>query len=61
MISRNSPYLNVTVRNSRMQGNEAVKDLLDSIDDIHQSGIGADVIIIARGGGSFEDLWCGNN
>ena len=33
VISRNSPYLNVTVRNSRMQGNEAVQDLLDSIDD----------------------------
>ena len=61
VISRNSPYLNVTVRNSRMQGNEAVQDLLDSIDDIHQSDIGADIIIIARGGGSFEDLWCFND
>ena len=61
VISRNSSYLNVTVRNSRMQGNEAVQDLLDSIDDIHQSDIGADVIIIARGGGSFEDLWCFND
>ena len=61
VISRNSPYLNVTVRNSRMQGNEAVQDLLDSIDDIQQSNIGADVIIIARGGGSFEDLWCFND
>ena len=61
VFSRNSPYLDVTVRNSRMQGNEAVQDLLESIDDIHQSEIGADVIIIARGGGSFEDLWCFND
>ena len=52
VISRNSSYLNVVVRNSRMQGDEAVQDLLDAIDDIHQANIDIDVIIIARGGGS---------
>ncbi len=61
VISRNSPYLDVVVRNSRMQGDEAVQDLLDSIDDIHQANVGVDVIIIARGGGSLEDLWCFND
>ena len=57
VISRNSSYLNVVVRNSRMQGDEAVQDLIDAIDDIHQANVGVDVIIIARGGGSLEDLW----
>ena len=61
VISRNSSYLNVVVRNSRMQGDEAVQDLLDAIDDIHQANINIDVIIIARGGGSLEDLWCFND
>ena len=58
VISRNSSYLDVVVRNSRMQGDEAVQDLLDAIDDVHKADIDVDVIIIARGGGSLEDLWC---
>ena len=61
VFSRNSPYLNVVVRNSRMQGEEAVQDLLDAIDDIHAANINVDAIIIARGGGSLEDLWCFND
>ncbi len=61
VISRNSSYLDVVVRNSRMQGDEAVQDLLDAIDDIHKADIDVDVIIIARGGGSLEDLWCFND
>ena len=61
VISRNSSYLHVTVINSRMQGGEAVKDLIHAIDDVHNANIGVDVIIIARGGGSLEDLWCFND
>ena len=61
VISRNSSYLDVTVRNCRMQGDEAVEDLINAIDDIHNANIGVDAIIIARGGGSFEDLWCFND
>jgi exodeoxyribonuclease VII large subunit len=61
VINRNSPYLKVVVRDTRMQGDEAVYDLINAIDDFHQANIGIDVIIIARGGGSIEDLWCFNN
>jgi len=61
VINRNSPYLKVLVRDCRMQGEEAVQDLIESIDDIHNSNINVDAIIIARGGGSLEDLWCFNN
>ena len=61
VISRNSSYLNIMVRNSRMQGEEAVQDLINAIDDVHNANIGIDAIIIARGGGSLEDLWCFND
>ena len=61
VISTNSSYINVVVRNCRMQGDGAVEDLISAIDDIHNANIGVDAIIIARGGGSLEDLWCFND
>jgi len=42
------------LRNSPMQGNEAAKEICNAISDFEEYK--ADVIIIARGGGSFEDL-----
>ncbi len=41
---------------SKMQGVEAVKSVIDGIKYFNRSKIKPDVIIIARGGGSFEDL-----
>jgi len=61
VTQRNSPYLKIVVRDCRMQGDEAVFDLIEAIDDLHAAKIGVDIIIIARGGGSLEDLWCFNN
>jgi len=61
VIQRNSPFLKIVVRDCRMQGNEAVFDLIQAIDDFHVAKIDVDIIIIARGGGSLEDLWCFNN
>jgi len=61
VIRRNSPYLEVLVRDCRMQGDGAVSDLMEAIDDFHMPNINVDAIIIARGGGSLEDLWCFNS
>ena len=61
VIRRNSPYLKIVVRDCRMQGDEAVDDLIEAIDNFHHSNTNVDVIIIARGGGSLEDLWCFNS
>lgn len=60
VASRRNNKISIKLYPSLVQGKEAVKNLieginrLNSIDDI-------DVIIIARGGGSIEDLWCFND
>jgi exodeoxyribonuclease VII large subunit len=42
------------IRNTSVQGNGAAKEIIKAIDDFEEYNV--DVIIIARGGGSFEDL-----
>ena len=46
-----------------VQGEKAVRDIIKGIEYFngHSSNLKADVLIIARGGGSIEDLWCFNN
>ena len=46
-----------------VQGEKAVKDVVEGIKYFNNQSINlkADVLIIARGGGSIEDLWCFNN
>ena len=61
VISRNSPYLDIVVRDCRMQGEEAVQDLILAIKDFNIRDTNIDALIIARGGGSLEDLWCFNS
>ena len=60
VLSRRYPNFDLLVAPSSVQGKEAPAELiaglqkLDSREDI-------DVIIIARGGGSIEDIWCFND
>ena len=60
VLNRRYPNFDLLIAPSSVQGKEASSELihalkmLDSRDDI-------DVIIIARGGGSMEDLWCFND
>ena len=60
VLNRRYPNFDLLIAPSSVQGKEASAELihalkmLDSRDDI-------DVIIIARGGGSMEDLWCFND
>lgn len=59
IIKRRCPYIDIVVYPSRVQGEGAKEEIaagikfLNSFDDI-------DIIIIARGGGSFEDLFAFN-
>ncbi|OUW11127.1 MAG: exodeoxyribonuclease VII large subunit [Candidatus Pelagibacter sp. TMED166] len=61
VINRNSPYLNIVIRDCRMQGEEAVPDIITAIKDFNNLDTSIDAVILARGGGSLEDLWCFNN
>ena len=48
----------VLVRNVNVQGVTSTEEICDAIDELCEYGV--DVIIIARGGGSLEDLWSFN-
>ena len=58
-IKRRYPIVRVIVYPTLVQGNEATKKIASAIDIANQRDE-CDVIIIARCGGSLEDLWCFN-
>ncbi|MEC8473511.1 MAG: exodeoxyribonuclease VII large subunit, partial [Planctomycetota bacterium] len=45
---------------SLVQGNEAISRLVNAIQVAHQYRPKLDALVITRGGGSLEDLWCFN-
>lgn len=58
VINSRWPLVKVYLINTLVQGKEAAVDIADSIK--FADGLGVDVIIVGRGGGSIEDLWCFN-
>ena len=59
ILSRRAPHVNIVVRPTLVQGKEATEDIVTAIQEFSQWG-GADILIVSRGGGSIEDLWCFN-
>lgn len=59
-LKRRNPGIPVTIYPAVVQGSTAAKSLVSAISDAvqHQR---CDVIIVSRGGGSLEDLWCFND
>ncbi len=61
VLTRRAPWLRVIVSPARMQGEGAAAEIAKALDDLNQlaaHGIApVDVIVLARGGGSIEDLW----
>lgn len=55
ITGRRFPSVNILVAPVRVQGSEAPAEVIQAIQDMQSVG-GVDVIIIARGGGSIEDL-----
>ncbi len=57
-LRRRYPLAEVLIAPSAVQGEEAAPDLVDALKKLDQK---VDVIILARGGGSLEDLWAFND
>lgn len=60
-IQRRYPIVKLVVFPTRVQGKEAVGEIIDAFDRVYQQAEEFDTIILARGGGSIEDLWCFND
>ena len=59
MVLRRVRNLEIVVAPTAVQGDAAASEIADAIDRLGASGL-VDLIIVARGGGSLEDLWAFN-
>ena len=59
-LARRCPGIPVTIFPAVVQGDEAAKSLIKAIDTAVAYNQ-TDVLIVSRGGGSLEDLWCFND
>lgn len=60
VLKRRWPMATVLLSPTKVQGEAAVPEIVNAITALDASQK-ADVIILARGGGSIEDLWCFND
>jgi exodeoxyribonuclease VII large subunit len=60
IIKKRFPGINVIIRPTLVQGNEAPADIIKAIEEFESLGE-VDTLIITRGGGSIEDLWAFND
>lgn len=59
ILRRRFPGLEVIFRPTVVQGSGAASDIVEALGELNQVE-GIDVILLARGGGSIEDLWAFN-
>ena len=59
VLSRRSPSLLLTLVETPVQGKQAENEICKAIERVNTFQ-NSDLIILARGGGSIEDLWCFN-
>ena len=62
-IKRRSPHVTVVISPCKVQGDGSSQSVLKSLKEIelHNEKNKYDAVIICRGGGSIEDLWCFND
>jgi len=60
ILRRRAPHLRVTVIPALVQGDEAPRQLIRGLEVVQKHSLG-DIVVLARGGGSMEDLWCFND
>jgi len=59
VLNRRFPAINVILYPSQVQGNEATATVVEAINTANNRNE-VDILIVGRGGGSLEDLWCFN-
>ena len=59
VINRRFSNLHIVLAPVRVQGDGAEREIAEGIRQLNRLG-GLDVLIVGRGGGSIEDLWCFN-
>lgn len=60
VLERRFPMVEVLLSPTLVQGSEAPRQIIRALERL-QRGAAVDVIVLARGGGSLEDLWCFND
>lgn len=60
VLRRRLPTAEIVISPTQVQGNEAPPQIVRALERINTYGA-IDVILLIRGGGSLEDLWCFND
>lgn len=59
VVRRRAPWTRLVLCGTRVQGEGAADEIADAVRRLGRSGR-VEVMIVGRGGGSIEDLWCFN-
>ena len=59
-LQRRVPHIPVVLAPAQVQGAEAAPTLVKALQSLYQQAA-VDVILLVRGGGAMEDLWCFND
>ncbi len=59
IIKRRWPLASIVVFPCLVQGNDADKSIIEALENSKKTNV--EVMIVGRGGGSIEDLWCFNS
>lgn len=60
VLSRRAKHVQVILAPSLVQGDGAKENIVQSLKNLNKINPKPDVILLGRGGGSIEDLWCFN-
>ena len=59
VIRRRAPWTHILLSACRVQGDGAAREIVAALEAVTRCA-GVDVVVLTRGGGSVEDLWCFN-
>ena len=60
VLRRRAPHIPVLLFPTVVQGEQAARQILQAMQNVKKHG-GCEVLLLVRGGGSLEDMWCFND